>query len=81
MKKVPTTERINAMTLGFKNLTLSAHDLRWQCLGEGDDATLETLEYLCDNLESCVRKITILKNELEAKQGTKKKTLMKYITG
>ena len=81
MKKVPTIERVKNMSIGVRNLALSAHDLRWQCLGEGDHDTLESIEFLCNNLEECVSKLTLLHNELTAKQGTKKKTLVDFITG
>lgn len=81
MKKVPTIERVKNMSIGVRNLALSAHDLRWQCLGEGDHETLEKIEFLCNNLEECVSKLTLLHNELTAKQGTKKKTLVDFITG
>ena len=81
MKKIPTIERVKNMSIGVRNLALSAHDLRWQCLGEGDHDTLESIEFLCNNLEECVSKLTLLHNELTAKQGTKKKTLVDFITG
>ena len=81
MKKVPTIERVKNTAMGIRNIALSAHDLRWQCLGEGDHETLETIEFLCNNLEECVSKLTLLHNELTAKQGTKKKTLVDFITG
>ena len=81
MKKIPTIERVKNMSIGVRNLALSAHDLRWQCLGEGDHDTLESIEFLCNNLEECVSKLTLLQNELTVKQGTKKKTLVDFITG
>ena len=81
MKKIPTIERVKNMSIGVRNLALSAHDLRWQCLGEGDHDALESIEFLCNNLEECVSKLTLLHNELTVKQGTKKKTLVDFITG
>lgn len=82
MKKIPTVERVSNMTTGFKNLTLSAHDLRWQCLREGDMESLESMEFLCNSLEECVRKITELQGQLESRKGAKhRNSLVKLITG
>jgi len=82
MKKVPTVERVVNMTQNFKSITLAAHDLRWQCLQEKDSDSLESLEFLCNNLEECLRKITELQSELESRSGYKKKNpVTKFIFG
>ena len=82
MKKVPTVERVINMTQNFKSITLAAHDLRWQCLQEKDTESLESLEFLCNNLEECLRSITNLQSELESRKGYKRKNkLINYITG
>lgn len=82
MKKIQTVERVGNMTQNFKNITLAAHDLRWQCLQENDLDSLESMEFLCNNLEECVRKITELQSQLESRSGFKKKnTLSKIIFG
>lgn len=82
MKKVPTVERVTNMTQNFKTITLAAHDLRWQCLQEKDLDSLESLEFLCNNLEDCLRKVTELQGQLESRSGHKQKnSLVKFITG
>ena len=82
MKKIQTAERVANMSQNFKNITLAAHDLRWQCLQENDQDSLESMEFLCNNLEDCVRKITELQSQLESRSGYKKKsTLSKVIFG
>jgi len=82
MKKIPTVERVTNMTQNFKTITLAAHDLRWQCLQENDNESLESLEFLCNNLEECLRKVTELQGQLESRKGFKQKnSLVKFITG
>ena len=82
MKKIPTVERVTNMTQNFKTITLAAHDIRWQCLQENDNESLESLEFLCNNLEECLRKVTELQGQLESRKGFKQKnSLVKFITG
>ncbi len=82
MKKIQTAERVANMSQNFKNITLAAHDLRWQCLQENDMESLESLEFLCNNLEDCVRKVTELQCQLESRSGYKKKSaITKFIFG
>jgi len=82
MKKIPTVERVINMTQNFKSITLAAHDLRWQCLQENDLESLESLEFLCNNLEDCVRKVTELQGKLESNSSYKKKNkVAKFIFG
>lgn len=82
MKKIQTAERVSNMTQNFKNITLAAHDLRWQCLQENDLESLESMEFLCNNLEECVRKVTELQSKLESSSGYKKKSaISKFIFG
>lgn len=82
MKKIQTAERVGNMSQNLKNITLAAHDLRWQCLQENDLDSLESMEFLCNNLEECVRKITQLQTQLESRPTYKKKSkVSKFIFG